>query len=189
MSARWEEPSALELWSIKGLAGHLVRATTGVEQYLDADPAPSDEPITLGAYYVGALEDFDLASDLNKGIRQRGEDMAEQGYERLLELQQDVAERLRTRLENEPADRKVSIFKGLVLLLDDYLMTRIVELSVHMDDLAVSIGVPTPGLPKDALDFAIDALVATGRNRHGDLAVLRALSRRERDGVDALRVL
>ena len=36
---------------------------------------------------------------------------------------------------------------------------------------------------------AIDVLVGVARIRHGDMAVLRALARRERDQVQALRVL
>ena len=51
-----------------------------------------------------------------------------------------------------------------------------------------ALGVETPQLPIDAVDLAIDALVSTARHRHGDLNVLRALTRRERDEVNALRV-
>jgi hypothetical protein len=36
---------------------------------------------------------------------------------------------------------------------------------------------------------AVETLVEVARLRHGDTAVLRALSRRERDPADALRVL
>jgi hypothetical protein len=36
---------------------------------------------------------------------------------------------------------------------------------------------------------AIDTLVEVARLRHGDTAVLRALARRERDSVAALRVM
>jgi hypothetical protein len=64
-----------------------------------------------------------------------------------------------------------------------------VELVVHADDLAASVGVePTPPQPA-ATAVAIDVLVGVARVRHGDMAVLRALARRERDTVRALRVL
>jgi pimeloyl-ACP methyl ester carboxylesterase len=39
------------------------------------------------------------------------------------------------------------------------------------------------------VDIAIDVLVATATETHGRTAVLRALTRRERDAVEALRVL
>jgi hypothetical protein len=64
-----------------------------------------------------------------------------------------------------------------------------VELVVHIDDLAVSVGRPTPDLPATATACTIGCLLEIARTRHGDLAVVRALSRRERDPISALRVL
>jgi len=75
------------------------------------------------------------------------------------------------------------------MTLDDYLPTRIVEIVVHADDLAVSVGAPPVPFPADVVDVVVDVLVRTARVTHGDLAVVRALSRRERDAADALRVL
>jgi hypothetical protein len=75
------------------------------------------------------------------------------------------------------------------MTLDEYLRTRVVELVVHADDLAASVGVePVPPQPATTA-VAIDVLVGVARIRHGDMAVLRALARRERDTVRALRVL
>jgi hypothetical protein len=75
------------------------------------------------------------------------------------------------------------------MLLDDYLPTRLVETVVHADDLAVSTGAARVDFDPRAFDVVIDVLVGTARGRHGDLAVVRALTRRERDDVEALRVL
>ena len=58
---------------------------------------------------------------------------------------------------------------------------------VHVEDLALSIGAGV-GLPTDAIAIATDTMVATARSRHGDLAVLRGMTRRERDDVNATRV-
>jgi hypothetical protein len=185
---RWDEPSALYGWSVGGLTGHLARAFTTVIVYLEADPAPTGEMVSAAAYYASAVDTDDLNSELHRGIRRRGAEMAEQGHGALVELQRRSLARLQTILEEEPDSRKVRVHKGLVVSLDDYLMTRLVELSVHIDDLAVSVEVDTPQLPTAALDHAIDALVSTARHRHGDLSVLRALSRRERDELNALRV-
>jgi hypothetical protein len=95
-------------------------------------------------------------------------------------------ERLRARLEGEPEGRLVKA-RDEVLRLDDYLRTRIIELAVHTDDLCVSIGRETPPLPGVAV--AIEALVEVAILRHGELAVLRALARRERDPDQVLRVI
>ena len=66
------------------------------------------------------------------------------------------------------------------LRLDDFLLTRLVELSVHLDDLATSLGVPGPAL-SDAVTVPVrHLLVDLAAERHGDVAVLRALSRSER---------
>src|SRR5438309_1811510 len=67
--------------------------------------------------------------------------------------------------------------------------SALAQMTVHADDLAVSVGVEPPRLPFLATTIAIETLVAVARHRHGDIAVLRALARRERDDIDALRVL
>lgn len=72
--------------------------------------------------------------------------------------------------------------------LDDYLLTRVVELLVHADDLAVSVGQEID-LPGDASSVAFGVFVDLARARSGDLAVLRAFTRKERGDPDVLRVL
>ena len=98
--------------------------------------------------------------------------------------------RLRGRLGAEPLDRRVAVLHrpGEEMLLDGYLQTRCVELAVHLEDLALSVGSEVRA-PEAVVAVAVDVLVAAARARHGDRAVLHALARRERDVVDALRVL
>lgn len=184
----WDSPSALPEFSVRGLAGHLLRATGSVEAYLDR-PEPDGEPVSAAEYYVQAVAEPDINSDVHRAIRQRGEDEAAGGYDAVRARSYELLDRLAARLEAEPAERKVRAYKDLVLVLDDYLVTRLIELTVHVDDLAASVDVPPPDLPPDATKPAIDALVEVARLKHGDLAVLRALTRRERDEIEALRVL
>ena len=188
VAARWDEPSALELWTVRGLAGHLVRATTGVETYLDADPDPAGSPVSPAAYYAGAVVSGDLEAEEHRAIRERGDQMAAAGLDALRAEQDAAMDRLWERLRTEPETRAVRVFADFVLTLDDYLVTRVVELTCHIDDLAVSVGIPTPQMPMEATDTAIRALTSVARHRHGDLAVIRALTRRERDDLEALRV-
>jgi hypothetical protein len=75
------------------------------------------------------------------------------------------------------------------MLLDEYLRTRCVELVVHTDDIAISVGRPSTDGSPAATAIAVDLLTAAARRRHGDHAVLTALTRRERDASDAGRVL
>jgi hypothetical protein len=69
---------------------------------------------------------------------------------------------------------------GWALTLDDFLTTRTMELAVHMDDLAVSVGLAAPGLPDDAFDPVLMLLSRLAARRHGQAALLRALARAER---------
>jgi len=185
---RWHEPSALPELSVAGLAGHLVRAVVLVEQYLGSAAPPGARLITADEY-CGQLLQPDIHSAANSGVRQRGEAMAAAGRQSLIELLDGTIERLRARLSSEPENCTLEVIGQMPMLLDEYLRTRIVELVVHADDLAVSVGMETPARPPDALTIAIDTLIGAARYRHGDLAVVRALARRERDTIQALRVV
>lgn len=185
---RWEGPSALAEFSMKGLVGHLLRATGSVEAYLDRDE-PSGEVVTASQYYKEAIEEPDIRSELHRSVRQRGEEAAAGGREAVLAEWDALLSRLEPRLETEPRSRRLRVYKDMVITLDQYLITRLVELVVHSDDVAVSAGIAPPALPPSAYDLAIGCLVDVGRLRHGDEAVMRALARRERDAVGALKVL
>lgn len=185
--ARWEEPSVLVEFTVRGLAGHLARAVVVVEEYLDG-PEPEGRPMPAGAYFPTIVTTRDITDPLHARIRERGEANAAGGPAALLEAFDAVVARLRTRLPAEPADRTLAAAGGHVVRLDDYLVTRMVELTVHTDDLAASVGLPTPEWPRAVSDAVIAHLVGAARFTHGDLSVIRALTRRERDSVDALRL-
>ena len=184
----WNQPSALAEFSVAGLAGHLLRGVSTVEIYLDA-PEPDGIPQNAPAYYHGLAITSDIASRLNREVRVKGEEAAEMGAHALGEAARALSERLGIRLADERLDRRLQVRDGIVISLDDYLRTRIVELTIHCDDLAHSIGLANAPEPSAlAGTSAIDTLVELARMRHGDLAVLRALARRERDDIGALRV-
>jgi len=182
----WDEPSVLDRLSVGDLAAHLARSILQVEWYLDAE-VPDVELVDAASYYA-VLEGFDdLDSPLNVGVRARAAEVAEQGHGALVDTVTETLDRLRTRISSEPDDRCVEAF-GRVLLLDEYLKTRLVEMAVHIDDLVLSVGLDIDP-PDDAVEVAIETLVGAAAERHGSLAVLRALTRSERDAVRALRVL
>lgn len=186
----WDRPSALERMTVGSLAAHLGRSLFNVERYLDAtSEVPDGEPESPAAYYATILPTFDLDAPINADVRTRSDSDATAGWERLIERFDAAVGSLRDRLESEPPTRKVTVFGGLTMHLDDYLVTRTIECIVHADDLAVSVELPTPAFDQDAVDLVIATMIGIARLRHGDLAVVRALSRRERDELDALRVL
>lgn len=188
VAKRWDSPSALAEFSVRGLAGHMVRATGSVEAYLEREVPAGAVPVSAAAYYAGVLDTTDLQSPLHQGVRARGEEEAAGGHDALVAKLDGIVARLGERLATEPPGRLVSVFKDYVLTLDDYLATRVVELVVHTDDLAVSAGLSPPAPPPGVADVAIETMLAVARLRHGDLGVIRALSRRERDAAEALRV-
>ncbi len=188
IARRWDKPSVLAKWTIRGLAGHLVRAVGSTVAYL-ARPEPEGPTIDAAAYYAQAVDTIDIDAPLNVAIRERGDAEAAGGPAALLARYDQLAAHLEQQLNHEPVTRKVRVHKDLVVLLDEYLITRIIELLVHMDDLAVTLGVATPMPDPDAAGAAIETLVRVARLRVGDIAVLRALTRKERDQADALRVI
>ena len=185
LQARWDDPSVLENFSIKGLAGHLVRAVQGAVGYLAQDVPEGAQPIPAPDYYATVLRS--LGESGNKEVIVRGEENARGGPAALVAAYEQALVDLERALGSEPSDRLVRVFMDVILRYDDYLPSRMCELLIHADDLAVSLGIDPPP-PEEALDIAIGHLVDVARRVHGDRAVLIALSRRERDTVNALRV-
>jgi hypothetical protein len=64
--------------------------------------------------------------------------------------------------------------------LGDFLRTRILELVVHADDLAVSVGVATPEFAPETFEIATCILARLAAKRHGQASLVRALARAER---------
>jgi hypothetical protein len=185
----WDRPSVLAGMTVGALAGHLARAIASVEEYLaGGDPAP-EGAIDAVAYYAGIAAVTDMDSPMHAGVRQRAVEAAAAGPPAVAAGVQHALARLADRLAAEPPERMVQVFGKAVLPLDEYLVTRVLELAVHVDDLAVSVALPVPELPPEATEAAITTLVRVARLRHGDTAVLRALARRERDESQAMRVL
>ena len=184
LNARWDQESCLEEMSVRSLAGHLIARTgRAVLDYLDAEVPEGAQPIEGPAYYVTVMDGLDDAQ-----VRMRGEEAAPDGAAGLLKRYEGILADLPGRLEDEPEDRLVTVFGGLVMRLDDYLETRICEILVHADDLAISLDMESPEFPQLAWDLAFDHLLGVARMRHGDNAVLMSLTRRERDAEQALRI-
>jgi hypothetical protein len=175
--------------SVGDLAGHLARSVLQVEWFLDA-PVAEQSRVDAVAYYARLVGTADPDSDLNRGVRQRSAETSRGGPTAVSSEVESALAQLESRLLDEPTTRDVGIAHrpGEVMTLDDYLLTRCVELAVHIEDLAVSCDDLTQA-PGSTVSLAVDLLVAAARDRHGERAVLLALTRRERDQVDAARVL
>ncbi|MEQ7123091.1 maleylpyruvate isomerase N-terminal domain-containing protein [Actinopolymorpha sp. B11F2] len=178
VASKWAEPSALEDFSVGGLAFHLANQIFHVPQ-----TTPSFGPaISLAENYArAAWVGKDASHEVNIGIRQRSENDATEGVSTLISQVEAALGEVRALIAEAPEDLVVHIERaGWDLTFDDFLTTRLMELVVHSDDLAVSVGVPTPPVPESAARTVVDLLSGIAVRRHGTTAVIRALSRAER---------
>lgn len=187
MAERWEEPSSLDRMTIGELTAHLSRAATLVARYLDT---PAEPPYRDAAGYFFALvpvADTDLDSDLAVAVRDRARQEAGPGLDTVRRTWDEARADLSQRLDPAVLDRGISVL-GSAIRLGDYLTTRLVELVVHADDLAVSLGEPTPDFSAAATEAVTACLTALAALRSSPLEVIRAMTRRERAEADVLRV-
>jgi len=182
VAATWHNLSALPEFSVAGLAGHLARQIFVVPHVLDFPLPARAQHLSLIEHYtnspwVGA----DLRDEVNVVVRRGGEEEAADGPAALARRTGAVLEKLRVTLPTQPPGRIVALsWAPWTLSLEDFLTTRMLELVVHSDDLAVSAGIDPPPLPAPVLDPVITLLAQLAIRKHGQSAVLRALSRAER---------
>ena len=181
VAAAWERPSALAEMTVGGLAGHLAYQIFSVSAALD-EPASQQPPIALLEHYTrAAWLGAPLDAEVNTGIRSRGEDIGREGAQPLAKRAGAALAEQQARLAGLSGGRPVFLPQtGWALSLGDFLTTRTMELAVHMDDLAVSVGLPARELPDAAFDPVLVLLARLAARRHGQAALLRALARAER---------
>jgi hypothetical protein len=182
VTAAWGGPSALAEFSVGGLAGHLAYQVLPLVDILAA-PEPTEPTIALLEHYsrvewIGA----DLDAEINVRIRHGGEEIGTEGPAALADRYDAAVAAVAGALPAAPPDRvaRLPLWGRWSMLLDDLLVSRMMELAVHADDLAVSVGVETPPLPPAAVEAVVDLLTRLAVRRHGPTPVLRALSRAER---------
>ncbi|AEW93166.1 MULTISPECIES: maleylpyruvate isomerase N-terminal domain-containing protein [Streptomycetaceae] len=181
VAAAWDEPSALPKMSVRGLAGHLAGQVLHLPKVL-AEPVPVEETISLDEYYARASwigSDVDDKSSV--AVRNGGEEEAAKGPVDLASRVDATVRELRTALLAAP-DRPVrrATWGPWSISLDDFVASRLLEMVVHCDDLAYSVGVATPELHGQAVQLVVDVLSRIAVRRHGAVDVLRAFSRAER---------
>ena len=175
VTAAWDEPSVLEQQSVGGLCGHLARgAVWVVSDYLDAGEPTGPVDFEDAAHYFHAGVTA-LSADDHRAIRERGAAVGAEGSQLHITLAARLAA-LERRLAGLDPDSLIRVVAGRVMRLSDYLVTRIVEQTVHLDDLARSVGGGGWATPDGAqqLTIAVGAEIARLR---GATAMVRALYR------------
>lgn len=185
VAQRWADPSALPKMTVGAVAAHLGQQVLLVHAAVTAGRHVSDEaPVPVLEHYartpwLGA----DLDHDANVAIRDASQESARAGHDPLVATMQEFLEELR-RAFGRPSSRLPAGISlpawDWTLSFDDFLLTRIMELVVHSDDLAASVDVEPPVLPEPVLGPVLALLVGVSLRRHGQSALLRALTRSER---------
>jgi len=145
---------------------------------LDGASPPGTRVLEASRYFSG--QSLDLEHQGHREVRTRAEVGAQRGGVATAAAAAAAVSELSVRLAEQPEGRRIQVLGSFAMTLDGFLVTRMVELLAHMDDLAASVELVTPELPGDAVGAVVACLSDVARRRHGDLAVLRALTRRER---------
>lgn len=181
----WGTPSALPKMTVGALACHLGGQILSTHELVSTPPR-EQEPIALLEHYARASwVRAGVDDEANASIRSGAETSAHEGAEALGDRVIQALLSLRTRLPDVREPDTVQLpWQGWSLSVDDFLVTRMMEITVHSDDLAVSVDMPTPELPETVLSPVMALLVNLSLRRHGQASVVRALTRKERAPTD-----
>ncbi len=178
----WTQESSCAGMSVGGLTRHLVDQAVNIVKLLTADdPAAADaETIPVLEHYArAAWVREDLDGETNRTIRESADRQAIEGHAWALSALAVARGDLEAVLAQAPPATYVP-WQGWALPTDDFLVTRLMEMVVHADDLAVSVDVEPPRFEDSVLDPVLRLLTGIAVRRHGQDALVRALSRPDR---------
>ncbi|GAA2104960.1 hypothetical protein GCM10009841_23400 [Microlunatus panaciterrae] len=182
VAAAWEQESALPGMTVGGVVRHLVSQPECAVEFLRLGPQTGAETVCLTDYY--ARVDWlhaRIDAPENTSIRDDFNELAQAGHVASL----DILEQARAALPSAMAASGPTTYvpwQDCALNLDDFLVCRLLEIVVHADDLAASLGRPTPQFDNAVLDPVAALLGVLSLRRHGQDTVVRALARSERAG-------
>jgi hypothetical protein len=191
---KWFEPSACREMTVGAVAAH---GLSNLEVVLLECERP--EPATarlLGIVEYGRPmrlnqpEDFDDLPGFRM-IAQQSEALAADGPARVIERAEAWLEHLRWVLPAMDPDKHVYLprLPPMAGSLSMTLANRTNELVVHMDDVAVSVGLPTPPIRPEAAAMALTVLTSLSRYANSDLELIRVMARSERAKPDKVRAI
>jgi hypothetical protein len=178
----WEQESSCAGMTVGGLTHHLLNQAANTARGLRADPSGSPEPIALLEHYArAAWVEAGPDDEANTSIRDNDNEKALAGPDAVLAAAREEVDALPELLAG-PRDPDVIFipWQGWSLSTDDFLTTRMMEMVVHGDDLASSVGLPTPTYADDVVSSVLALLSGVAVRRHGQAALVRALARPQR---------
>ena len=177
----WDRESALPGMTVGGVARHLVSQPETAVEFLRIQPPPPHAPVVSLAELYERTDWFAAAVDAeeNTSIRDDFNAMSEGRQEHSVAILEQALADLPDALA-AAGDTTYVPWQDSSVATDDFLVVRLMEIVVHTDDLAASVGIPTPAFDDDVLHPALALLAMLGAQRHGQDAAVRALSREER---------
>jgi Mycothiol maleylpyruvate isomerase N-terminal domain len=175
----WSEESACSGMSVGALARHLVSQWFNAERLLAA-PAGAESISVWEHYQRAAWAHTSLDDEANAGIRQGSEELAAAGPQDMLDLVETLEPRLVAMAGATRAGSVTIPWQGWSLSPGGFLLTRMMEVVVHSDDLASSVGLETPEFPDQVVTPVLGLLTGLAVRRHGQHGVLRTLTRPQR---------
>lgn len=183
VKAGWLEESSCAGMSVGGLAHHLVQQAGNTVRLLEMEPV-AEPPIPLLEHYArAAWVEAGPDDEVNVTIREGADAAAATGPDDVIAHGTAALERLPDLLRDHHRripDQVRIPWQGWSLTTSDFLLTRAMEIVVHADDLASSVGLETPDFPDDVVTDVLALLSGVAVRRHGQAALVRALSRPQR---------
>ena len=177
----WQRDSALPGMTVGGVVRHLVGQFETAVEFLGILPPPAHAPVVTLAELYRRTDWFTAPVDApeNTSIRDDFDAMAAGGQADSLA----VLERSTAWLPEAVAAAGPVTYvpwQDCSVPTDDFLVVRAMEVLVHADDLAASIGVPAPDLDDELTHPALALLAVLSAQQHGTTAAVRAMARAER---------
>ena len=179
----WELESSCEGMTNGGLANHLADQTANAVRLLAAPPSDLTPIPVVEHYRRAGWVRSGLGEEANTSIRDGSNEQAAAGFQALatrVAADLDALPDALAAAAGRSPDAVLIPWQGWALTTRDFLVTRLMEIAVHSDDLAVGLGVPTPSLPDDVVGEVLGLLTTVAADRHGPTALVRALSRPQR---------
>jgi uncharacterized protein (TIGR03083 family) len=167
---QWERPG-LGVWTVRQLVGHALRGVSTAPMYLRT-PAAEASIHSVAEYFRTAR----AMPDLHEGVAERGRVAgAELGDDPASAVDHVVEESVAV-VSSTPLDTILTLPWGTIHLAD-YLPTRIIEVTVHTDDICRALDFEHVASEAESR-LVIEALVSTAGTREG-LSMIRAVLGRD----------
>jgi hypothetical protein len=168
------------------LTSHVTRQIVRTAELLSAPDEAKGDVLSAAEHYSRAAWVTATSLDDPSMDRSADEDGAKTGFVRCVTRGLTAYGTVHGLLGGDPsvagsaAERVFVPWQGWALQRDQFLLTRMVEFVTHSADLAASVDLAMPDYPDDVIVPVTHLLTDLARRRHGQEALVSALTRAER---------